>query len=272
MATTEETPDSAVKRRTRRIPWNIAPHLREEHVATDVADGVYHLCSTMTSMYLIEDDGGLTLVDAGLPAQMGLLEAGLERIGADISDIEAVILTHIHPDHVGLAEPLRQEGIPVWVHEDGAEVAVEGLGRPPLRFFLLMWRPALVRFFRALMQAGMGEEDPIAEVNTFTDGQVLDVPGRPEVIHTPGHSRDHCSFWMADSRTLFGGDALLTMDIMSGKAVDPEPVRGENLWNDNKDQQMDSARKLAALGQVTLLPGHVHPWKGDLGELYPPAE
>lgn len=255
-----------------RIPWNIEPHLREEQVATEVADGVYQLCSTMTNMYLIENDDGLTLVDAGLRAHMELLQAGLERIGADMTDIKAVILTHIDPDHIGLAEPLRKEGIPVWVHEDGYEAAVEGQGKPPVRSYLLMWRPAFVRFIGALMQNGMGDEEPIAEVNTFTEGQVLDVPGQPEVIHTPGHREGHCSFWMEDSRILFGGDALLTFDIMSGKAVEPEPVRGGNLFNYNKEQQWDSARKLATLGQVTLLPGHVDPWEGDLGELYPPTE
>lgn len=255
-----------------RIPWNIDPRLREEQVATEVADGVYQLCSAMTNMYLIEDEDGLTLVDAGLPAQMELLEAGLERIGSEIADIKAVILTHVDPDHIGLAEPLRREGIPVLVPEDGYEAALEGVGKPPLGFFLLMWRPAYVRFIRALMKAGMLDADPITEANTFTDGQVLDVPGQPEVIHTPGHRKEHCSFWLPEARVLFAGDALITMDIMSGKAVDPEPVRGGNLFNFDKDQQQDSARKLAALGRMTLLPGHVHPWNGDLGELYAPVE
>jgi glyoxylase-like metal-dependent hydrolase (beta-lactamase superfamily II) len=255
-----------------RIPWNIESQLREEQVATEVADGVYQLCSTMVNMYLIEGDEGLTLVDAGLPAQMELLQAGLERIGAEITDITAVILTHIDPDHIGLAEPLRREGIPVWVHEDGYEAALEGLGKPTVGFILLMWRPAYMRLFRAMMQAGMLDVEPITEVNTFNEGQVLDVPGQPEVIHTPGHRKDHCSFWLPDSRILFGGDALLTMDIMSGKVVDPEPVRGGNLFNFDKDQQQESARKLAALGQLTLLPGHVQPWEGDLAKLHRPAD
>jgi glyoxylase-like metal-dependent hydrolase (beta-lactamase superfamily II) len=255
-----------------RIPWNIESHLREEQVATEVADGVYQLCSTMTNMYLIKDDDGLTLVDAGLPAQMELLQSGLERIGAEIADIKAVILTHVDPDHMGLAEPLRKEGIPVWVPEEGYETALEGGHNPQLGSFLLLWRPAFARFIRALMKAGLTNVEPIAEAHTFTDGQVLDVPGRPEAIHTPGHRKEHCSFWMEDSRILFSGDALITMDIMSGKAGDPEPVRGGNLMNYNKDQQKDSVRKLATLGQVTLLPGHVDPWKGDLSELYPPTE
>ncbi len=57
---------------------------------------------------------------------------------------------------------------------------------------------------------------------------------------------------------------------MSGKAMDPEPVRG--LVNYDNDLKMESARKLAMLGEVTLLPGHINPWEGDLGELYSPAD
>ena len=255
-----------------RIPWNIESHLREEHVATQVADGVYRLCSTMTNMYLIQDEDGLTLVDAGLPAHMELLKSGLERIGAELTDIKAVILTHVDPDHMGLAEPLRKEGIPVWVPEASPEAGVAGTRKPPAASLLLLWRPSLMRFMRAMMNAGMLDVEPITEVNTFTDGQVLDVPGQPEVIATPGHREEHCSFWLPESRLLFGGDALLTMDIMSGKTVDPEPVRGGDLFNDSKAQQWDSARKLASLGQMTLLPGHVQPWEGDLGDLYSPIE
>lgn len=272
MATAEETPNGIDQRWNRRIPWNIESHLREEQVATEVADGVYQLCSTMTNMYLIDDDDGLTLVDAGVPAQMELLRAGLERIGAEIPDIDALILTHVDPDHIGLAEPLRKEGIPVWVPEEGYETALDGLPKPPIGFFLNMWRPAFVRFSRALMQAGMLDAEPIAEANTYADGQELAVPGQPTVIHTPGHRKEHCSFWMKDSRVLFAGDALITMDILSGKAVAPEPVRGGNLFNFDKKQQQDSARKLATLGHVTLLPGHVEPWEGDLRELYSPTE
>jgi len=259
-----------------RIPWNIEPHLREEHVGTEVADGVYRLCSNLINMYLIEDDDGLTLVDAGLPYQMELLEAGLERIGAETTDIKAVILTHTDVDHIGLAEPLRKEGIPVWVPEDGYDAALGGGNEVPITALLPFWRPAHVRYFLTLTNGNprnalVGAE-PITEAKTFTEGQVLDVPGQPEVIHTPGHRKEHCSFWIEDSRILFGGDALVTFDMLSGKAVAPEPVRGGNLVNFDKGLQKDSARKLAALGQVTLLPGHVHPWKGDLRELYSPEE
>ena len=255
-----------------RVAWNIESRFREERVGTEVADGVYQLCSTMTNMYLIEGDDGLTLVDAGLPSHMELLQSGLERIGADLTDIEAVIITHTDGDHIGLAEPLRKEGIPIWVPEEGYEAALEGGNDPPNTAILHMWRPPYVRFIRALINGGSEDVEPISEAKTFTDGQILDVPGQPEVITTPGHRKEHCSFWVEGSRLLFAGDALITFDAFSGKAVNPMPVRGGNLFNFDKEQQKDSVRKLATLGDVTLLPGHIDPWEGDLRELYSPAD
>lgn len=129
-----------------------------------------------------------------------------------------------------------------------------------------------MRFIRALINGGSEDVEPISEAKTFTGGQILDVPGQPEVITTPGHRKEHCSFWVEGSRLLFAGDALITFDAFSGKAVNPMPVRGGNLFNFDKEQQKDSARKLATLGEVTLLPGHIDPWEGDLRELYSPAE
>lgn len=102
-----------------RIPWNIESRLREEQVGTEVANGVYQLCSILINMYLIEDEDGLTLDDAGLPAHIELLQNGLKRIGGDITNIKAVMLTLIDPDHIGLAEPLRKEGSPFGSTEMG---------------------------------------------------------------------------------------------------------------------------------------------------------
>lgn len=255
-----------------RVAWNIESRFREERVGAEVADGVYQLCSTMTNMYLIKGEDGLTLVDAGLPSHMELLQSGLERIGADLTDIEAVIITHTDGDHIGLAEPLRKEGIPIWVPEEGYEAALEGGNDPPTTAILHTWRPSYVRFIRALINGGSEDVEPISEAKTFTGGQVLDVPGQPEVITTPGHRKEHCSFWVEGSRLLFAGDALITFDAFSGKAVNPMPVRGGNLFNFDKEQQKDSARKLATLGEVTLFPGHIDPWEGDLRELYSPAD
>lgn len=246
------------------IPWGIDPKLREEHAGTEVADGVFRFSSNLTNWYLIEGEGGFTMVDAGLPDHTDLLAEGLDALEADLADIEAVILTHADPEHMGMAEPLRVEGIPVLVHDDEVEAANAGGADIPLGVVLHFWRPALLRFGRALMDGGVGSVAPISEVQPFADGQQLDVPGRPEVIHTPGHTDGHCVFWLPDRQVLFAGDALQTMDLLRGTVCEPAPERAMNL---NDDRAMESVQKLTTFEAVTLLPGHGRPWEGHLGNI-----
>ena len=82
---------------------------------TEVAPGVHRLGNEMVNYYLVEADGGLTLIDAGLPAFYGQLEEFLRGRGRRVSDIDALLLTHPHGDHVGIAEKVRQAGVPVSV-------------------------------------------------------------------------------------------------------------------------------------------------------------
>ena len=55
----------------------------------------------------------------------------------------------------------------------------------------------------------------IGEVTTFVDGD-LDVPGRPRVIPTPGHSPGHVAFHLPDRGVLIAGDALCTYNPLTG--------------------------------------------------------
>src|SRR5918994_4747198 len=90
---------------------------------TEVAPGVHRLGNEMVNFYLVEADGGLTLVDAGLPAFLDELEELLRSRGRTVADIDALLLTHAHGDHVGIAEKVRQAGVPVRIHERDAEQA-----------------------------------------------------------------------------------------------------------------------------------------------------
>jgi glyoxylase-like metal-dependent hydrolase (beta-lactamase superfamily II) len=152
----------------------------------------------------------------------------------------------------------------VLVHEDEVDAAHAGGADIPLGVFRHLWRPALLRFSRALMQAGVTSVAPVSDVQPFADGQQLDVPGRPEVIHTPGHTYGHSVFWLPDRRALFAGDALQTMDLLRGIACEPKPERFGNL---DSDQAMESVQRLTTFDEVTVLPGHGRPWEGHLGNV-----
>src|SRR5215207_1463059 len=96
----------------------------------NVADGLHRVEDSYTNWYLIEEEGRLTVVDAGVPSSWSSLLEALNELGRSPADVEAVVLTHAHFDHVGFAERARRElGVPVYVHENDAP-----LTRHPWRY------------------------------------------------------------------------------------------------------------------------------------------
>src|SRR5438105_11475013 len=91
--------------------------------------GVLRLGSSMVNWYAVEDGERLTIIDAGLPKHAETLEADLRSVGREVSDIEAVVLTHAHPDHIGVTGFLRARGVPVYVHREDAGMLANG-GKP----------------------------------------------------------------------------------------------------------------------------------------------
>jgi len=65
----------------------------------------------------------------------------------------------------------------------------------------------------------------IAQLDEFTEGEVLDVPGSPRLIHAPGHTRGHCALLLEERSLLFSGDALVTLNMTRGREG-PRIIRG----------------------------------------------
>jgi len=77
--------------------------------------------------FLLEQDGEVTLIDAGLSGYRDTLEPALVEMGRSIDDVKAIVLTHADPDHVGFAGELQQtHGIPVYVHRADSERTRKG--------------------------------------------------------------------------------------------------------------------------------------------------
>lgn len=230
-----------------------------------VAPGVYRFGSGRINWYVVEEDDEVAVVDAGLPGHWEQLRSGLDDLGYELTDVSALVLTHAHPDHVGFAERLRTEvDVPVLVHEaDAAMARGEGpdaaLG-PMLR---ALWRPAVIGLLVELARGGGTSIPPIETVETFADGDELDLPGRPRAIHVPGHSAGSCALFLEDRDVLLAGDALATLDIKTGGRRGPQLMP---LFNEDVDRARESLDRLEDLGHVTLLPGHGAPWDGDAAD------
>ena len=227
-----------------------------------VADGVYRLGSRFVNLYLVEDGDSLTVIDTGLGGYFDQLVEALVGLRRSIADIEAVVLTHNHSDHVGFAERLRALGPPVLIHEidapaaTGAEKLRAPRGRPRD-----LAKPGMVTFVaHALRNQGM-KYVHLQEVTTYTDGETLDVPGGLRVVHTPGHSPGHCALLMEERGVLFSADGLVTLTPWSGET-------GPQLMKINADH-VGARRSLDIYERLTadvLLPGHGDPWTGEVAE------
>jgi len=224
---------------------------------TQVAEGVHRLGSRLINYYLVEDGDALTLVDAGIPGYRPNLDSTLAALGRSPGDIQAVVLTHAHGDHVGVAEQLRTEaGVPVYVHRADEELARTHKQPKRERSMLPYLRYGAALGLIAHM-AHNGFPPKIAEVTTFGDRDVLDVPGRPVAIPTPGHTEGHVSMHLPDRGVLFAGDALNSRNPVTGR-MGPQIMPA--CVNLSSDQALDSLSKLEDLDAGVLLFGHGEPW------------
>src|SRR2546423_14428437 len=89
-----------------------------------IVEGVHRLGTELVNYYLVEDAGRCTVVDAGLSGYYDDFVESLRVLGKGVDAVDAVVLTHAHVDHVGIAERVRTEaGAAVHAHQDDAAMA-----------------------------------------------------------------------------------------------------------------------------------------------------
>jgi glyoxylase-like metal-dependent hydrolase (beta-lactamase superfamily II) len=229
-----------------------------------VADRIHRLGDRYVNWYVIEDGDKLTVLDAGFPGHWGQLPALLQAIGRTLADVDAILLTHAHADHLGCAERIRDAGARALIHEAEVPAARRGGANPPaLAVLAALPRPFFARYMAHIARAGGLHIPPLAAVATFADGEELDVPGRPRVRHTPGHTRGECVLHLAERDVLFSGDALVTLDTATGY-VGPSLLTPP--FVDDAAQARESLTILEATGAGTVLPGHGEPWHHGIAE------
>jgi glyoxylase-like metal-dependent hydrolase (beta-lactamase superfamily II) len=170
--------------------------------AIQLAPGVWRIptapADLVNSFAFVDDDGQVTLVDAGTKRAPRRIVAGLEHMGSNPSEVTRIIATHAHPDHVGGLNGMRgRTGGAVAVHERDAAYVREGKG-PVLDGGTLGGR--LIRRNRGATPTQVDEE--------LSDGQVVDVGGGLRMLHTPGHTPGHLAMLHEPTGVLITGDSI----------------------------------------------------------------
>lgn len=226
----------------------------------NAVEGVHRVEDSFTNWYLIEQDHRLTIVDTGVPSSWVSLHEALGRLGRQTGDIEAVVLTHAHFDHLGFAERARATfRVPVYVHENDVPLTQHPWRydheRPRSRYFATQFRalPMVAAFARNRAWW----PSPVKEIVRYEAGETLPVPGSPRVIFTPGHTLGHCALHLPDRDAVIAGDAVVMLDPYTARRG-PCIVAGAATVDSVRN--LSSLNALAETGARTLLVGHGDPW------------
>src|SRR4051794_15245892 len=157
----------------------------------DLAPGVHGVEHAHTNCYVVDEPDGVTLVDACFPSTGAAVVELLATLGRRPADIRALILTHGHFDHVGFARVLKVSlGTPIWVHGADRTLAAHPYRYRPERnrVVFTLGHGRSLPILGGMVLAGALAVRGVEADELFGDGDVLEVPGRPRVIHTPGHT------------------------------------------------------------------------------------
>ena len=196
----------------------------------------------LSRAYLIEGDS-LVLVDTGMPWNARGILSYINSIGRRPEELEAILMTHSHPDHSSGAKSInKRTGADVFAHSGDTkthpndEVSLSYMGvfgslRLPVPFF---------------QRTGVA--------HTVEDDEVLPLLGGIRVIHTPGHTPGSTCYLLEDRGVMFSGDTVFSDGNRISRSV---PFPGYN-----RSDYIDSLNKIADLEFDTVCGGHGVPLIG----------
>jgi glyoxylase-like metal-dependent hydrolase (beta-lactamase superfamily II) len=216
------------------------------------------------NVYLVEGTRGYLLVDSGWNTDESFiaLKKGLAKLGAEVKDISQIVVTHVHPDHYGMAGRIKKLS--------GATIAMHHIEKDFIKPRYIDMEELLRQTDRILLENGV----PQAEMERMRDATLgleqYIIPVMPDrilhegeeittgkftfrVIWTPGHSSGHICLYEPAQKILFSGDHILPK-ITPNISLHPQSI--ENPLG----RYLKSLQDMRQLDVTLTLPGHDKPF------------
>lgn len=210
---------------------------------------VHCISCLVSNAYVIQSDSGLVVVDTGMPGAARLILNRIRALGAKLTDLRLIVLTHAHIDHAGSAADLRMAtGAPIALHPADAPKAHAGRHTMPHgRGHLGLAVEKTVNALRVTLPF----KSFCPEVKLEDDFSLKEfgIPGR--IIYTPGHTVGSVSLLLEDGR-MFVGDAIVNQWHVSFPLY----------WEDAR-LAIDSGKRILACRPRQLFSGHGKPFAAD---------
>jgi glyoxylase-like metal-dependent hydrolase (beta-lactamase superfamily II) len=196
--------------------------------------------------FLLEHGAELTLVDTLFEGDARHVLEAVDRLGRRPSDLKRIAITHGHRSHLGgLAALKRASGARVFAHAWEADIVSGDRRAQPVT--LLPTQSVRLLPFQIGLRLNRPKHVPCTVDEGLEDGDAF---GPLEVLHTPGHSPGHLSFFWPERGFLIAGDAIATW---------PSLCAGWKPFTLNHAQQHDSLGRMAALDARVVGVGHGDP-------------
>jgi glyoxylase-like metal-dependent hydrolase (beta-lactamase superfamily II) len=214
--------------------------------------------------YLLATPEGLALIDCGPSTTLDALEAGMRRLGAELSDLRHLLLTHIHLDHAGAAGSLqaRLPELQVYVHERGAPHLIR-----PERLIA-----SATQIYGEHMQRLWGEFRPVeaGRLTVLRGGETI--LGGIQTHYTPGHAVHHLTYQSGGE--LFVGDVggIRVVAEQSARPPTPPPDIDLDAWHSSIERLRGLEADTLHLAHFGSYPQHSAHWDGLSANMQTDAE
>lgn len=252
------------------------PQPPTEYQAHEVAPGIRWMRLPLpmaldhVNCYALDDGDGWTLVDTGMSStQSKAIWQALIAVPLRGKPVTRLIVTHHHPDHIGLAGWFQAQGVELittrtaWLYARMLTLDEQRLPSPEsLLFYQRAGLDTAMREAKAL-ERPFNYRDVVSPMplgfTRITEGDIITAGGRRWLVRLgQGHAPDHAMLWSLDDNLILGGDQLLA-SISANIGVYPtEPCA------DPLTEWLDSARVMMPLAREDhfILPGHKLPFIG----------